>query len=55
MKKLRKSPDKIISGVCAGFADFFGTSPLLFRLLFLFPGMFMAYIILAVMLPSADC
>lgn len=33
-KELRKSPDKIIAGVCAGLAEYFGVDPTIVRLAF---------------------
>lgn len=58
--KLYKGTDKIIFGVCSGFAECFETDPLVFRLLFLatfilsfhFIGVGITYLICALMMPS---
>jgi len=57
-KRLAKSQDKVIAGVCAGIADYFGWDPALVRILYLvisifsagFPGV-LVYIILWIVLP----
>ena len=33
MKKLRLGNDKMLAGVCSGFADYFGIDPTIFRIL----------------------
>lgn len=60
-KKLTKSNDKKISGICAGFAEYFGWDVTLTRaayavatlLLAAFPGL-LIYIILCFILPDAE-
>ena len=57
-KRLTKSQDKVIAGVCAGIADYFGWDPALVRILYLvisifsagFPGV-LVYIILWIVMP----
>ena len=59
--KLRRSRrDRIIGGVCGGFGEFFGLSPWIFRIIFLFlllpgglPGL-VPYLILWLVIPAAD-
>lgn len=58
--KLYKGTDKVIFGVCSGFAECFETDPLVFRLLFLasfilsshFIGVVIIYLICALVMPS---
>jgi phage shock protein PspC (stress-responsive transcriptional regulator) len=60
-RKLRRSHDRIIAGVCGGIAEFLGWSPLTVRILFVlvsilsaaFPGT-IVYIILWLVMPDAD-
>jgi len=54
MKKLmRSSNDKILYGVCAGIADYFGIDPLIVRIIFIFvPSAVLVYIVLALLLPE---
>ena len=57
-KRLYRSPDKIIAGVCAGLAEFFGLDVSLVRiatlLLFFFAGLSLwVYIILWLIVPKA--
>ncbi|MBQ0056612.1 MAG: PspC domain-containing protein [Bacteroidales bacterium] len=60
-KRLTKSTDKILAGVCGGIADFFEIDPTLVRagyaiLTFFsvaFPG-FLLYILLTFIMPSSD-
>ena len=60
-KRLTRSSDKMIAGVCAGIADYLGWDPTLVRLAYFFlsvftiafPGIF-AYIILWVVMPQAE-
>lgn len=60
-KKLTKSNDKKISGVCAGLAEYFDVDVTLVRVLYAvltffsaaFPGVFL-YIIMALIMPKAD-
>ncbi len=49
----RSSKDRWLFGVCGGFADFFGVSSLLMRLLFIFSGVgVLFYIVLALLIPD---
>lgn len=58
-KKLTKSNNKMIAGVCAGFAEYFGWEVTMVRVLYLllslfsvgFPGLLL-YIILAIVMPE---
>lgn len=58
-KKLTKSNDKIISGVCSGIAEYFDLDPTLVRVGYAalsvfsagFPGLIL-YIILAIIMPN---
>ncbi len=58
-KKLIRSQNRVISGVCAGLAEFLGWDPTLVRVLYVlltifsagFPGI-IVYIILWIMMPS---
>ena len=58
-KKLyRSSDDRMVAGVCAGIADYFGIDPTLVRLIFVFgalgtvSGLFWAYLIMAIVVPE---
>ena len=57
-KKLSKSDDKILLGVCAGIADFLGwpkTNVRFLWIIFTFMGLgFFAYLILALFMPNAS-
>ena len=61
MKKLTKSNDKSLCGVCAGIAEYFDLDPTLVRVGYLalsffsatFPGLFL-YIILALVMPGPE-
>ncbi len=61
MKKLTKSYNKRISGVCGGIAEYFDLDPTVVRLGYLcltifahcFPGLLL-YIILAITMPKSD-
>ena len=61
MKKLTKSSNKSISGVCGGIAEYFNLDPTLVRVIYLslcllpisFPGL-LVYIILAMVMPKAE-
>jgi phage shock protein C len=54
----RSTDDRMISGVCAGIADYFGIDPTLVRLIFVFgalgtvSGLFWAYVIMAIIVPE---
>lgn len=57
-KKLRRSSDKMIAGVCAGVAEYFGVDPVIVRIVFVLlalaggPG-FLLYIILWIVMPES--
>ncbi len=60
-KKLTKSNDKMLAGVCAGIAEFFGWDITLVRAAYAFLAVFTAgfpslllYIILCIIMPPAD-
>lgn len=57
-KKLYKSTDKMIDGVCAGIAEYFGIDPTIVRVIYAVVSFFTAivggavlYIILAIIMP----
>ncbi len=57
-KKLTKSFDKKLFGVAGGIADYLHVDPLLIRLImvalfFAFDGVFLIYLVLALLLPAA--
>ena len=60
-KKLKRSQNKMISGVCAGIAEYFEFDPTLVRIAYVllsifsagFPGLLL-YIILAIIMPVLD-
>lgn len=60
-KRLTKSSDKILGGVCAGIAEYFELDPTLVRVGYCclsafsagFPGLFL-YIILCVIMPQSE-
>lgn len=60
-KKLKRSQNKMISGVCAGIAEYFEFDPTLVRIAYVllsffsagFPGLLL-YIILAIVMPLQD-
>lgn len=59
MKKLKKSSNKLICGVCAGFAEYFEIDPTVVRLIwailtFAFGLSLWAYIIAAIIMPKDD-
>lgn len=59
-KKLLRSPDnKIISGVCAGFAGYFGIDPTIVRIIWAIASFYwgvgiLAYIICAFVMPEGS-
>ena len=61
MKKLYRSPNRIIAGVCGGIAEYFDVDPTLIRVIYMilslfsaaFPGLLL-YIILMIMIPNYD-
>lgn len=58
-KRLTKSPNKMLCGVCSGIAEYFDLDPTLVRVAYLalsvfcagFPGLLL-YILLAIVMPS---
>lgn len=57
MKRLTKSNDKMISGVCAGIGEYLGVDPTVVRLLWVLFSMMggaglLAYIIAAIIIPE---
>ena len=54
----RSSDDRMVAGVCAGIADYFGIDPTLVRLIFVLgalgtvSGLFWAYLIMAIVVPE---
>lgn len=59
MKRLRKSRNKKICGVCGGIAEYFDCDPTIIRilwvlLLFCFGTGLLAYFITAIIMPGAD-
>jgi phage shock protein C len=61
MKKLYRSKNKMLMGVCAGIAEYFNTDPTLIRLIYVlltvftvgFPGV-IAYIVCGIVIPEDD-
>lgn len=61
MKKLYRSPNRVLAGVCGGVAEYFDVDPTLIRVIYLvlslfsaaFPGVLL-YIILMIMIPNYD-
>ena len=59
-KKLTKSKNKVLSGVCAGIADYFGWEVTLTRDVFSFLTIFtafsgvLAYIVMAIVMPEDE-
>ena len=58
-RKLRKSSDKKICGVCGGFAEFFGIDPTIIRVIWAVLALcygagLLAYIICAFVMPDCD-
>jgi len=61
MKRLRRSSDKMLAGVCAGIAEYFDVDPTLIRVLYAaltlftaaFPGVLL-YIIMMILMPNYD-
>jgi phage shock protein C len=57
-KKLRRSSDKMLAGVCAGVAEYFGIDPVIVRIVFVLlalaggPGILL-YIILWIVMPES--
>lgn len=61
MKKLYRSSDRIVAGVCGGIAEYFELDPTLIRVVYVilslfsvaFPGLLL-YIILMILIPNYD-
>ena len=61
MKKLYRSPNRIVAGVCGGIAEYFELDPTLIRVIYValslfsvaFPGILL-YIILMILIPNYD-
>jgi phage shock protein C len=58
-KRLRRSKDKMLAGVCAGLAEYFNIDPVLMRVAFALMGLFAGfgvplYVILWIVMPEAD-
>ena len=61
MKKLYRSSDRIVAGVCGGIAEYFDIDPTLIRVVYVilslfsvaFPGLLL-YIILMILIPNYD-
>jgi phage shock protein C len=61
MKKLYRSSDRIVAGVCGGIAEYFDLDPTLIRVLYVFLSLFsvgfpglILYIILMILIPNHD-
>ena len=61
MKKLYRSSDRIVAGVCGGIAEYFDLDPTLIRVLYVFLSLFsvgfpglLLYIILMILIPNHD-
>ena len=60
-KKLRRSNNKMIAGICSGIAEYMGLDPTVVRVVYAaltifsagFPGLLL-YIILAILMPEAE-
>lgn len=60
-KKLKRSSNKMLAGVCAGIAEYFGWDPKIVRIVYFllslflagFPGL-IAYIILWILMPTSE-
>ncbi len=53
-KKLTKSKNKMVTGVCAGIAEYFNIDVTLVRILFVVCGIsLLAYLVLAIIMPEA--
>jgi phage shock protein C len=61
MKKLFRSSNRILAGVCGGIAEYFGIDPTVIRVLYMvlslftaaFPGLLL-YILLMILMPNYD-
>ena len=61
MKKLYRSSNRIVAGVCGGIAEYFDVDPTLIRVVYVFLSIFsvgflgvLLYIILMVLMPNYD-
>lgn len=61
MKKLYRSSNRILAGVCGGIAEYFDLDPTLIRVLYVFLSLFsvgfpglLLYIILMILIPNHD-
>ena len=61
MKKLYRSSNRILAGVCGGIAEYFDVDPTLIRVVYVFQSIFsvgflglLLYIILMVLMPNYD-
>ena len=61
MKKLYRSSNRIMAGVCGGIAEYFDLDPTLIRVLYVFLSLFsvgfpglLLYIILMILIPNHD-
>ncbi|MDR1679458.1 MAG: PspC domain-containing protein [Prevotellaceae bacterium] len=52
MKRLYKSNNRMLCGVCAGVAEYFDVDPTLIRALFVLFGWLLPYIVLAILMPN---
>lgn len=59
VKRLYKSNNKVLSGVCAGIGDYFNVDPVLIRILYILATVFtafvpglVAYILMAIIVPD---
>lgn len=50
----RSTPKAVFGGVCAGIANFFGISPIIPRIIFLFSGAAPIYFLLWILLPTDE-
>ena len=58
-KRIRRSNDKMLAGVCAGLAEYFGIDPVLMRLAFVILGLMggpgiIIYGVLWIVMPDAE-
>ena len=61
MKRLRRSSDKMLAGVCGGIAEYFDVDPTLIRVFYAaltlftagFPGVLL-YIVMMILMPNYD-
>ena len=53
MKRLYKSKNRMLCGVCAGIAEYLEIDPVFIRVLFILFGWILPYLILAILMPDA--